>query len=378
MTSIKKIAKNLIGKLPGGNYIVFESAPVLSDNSRAVFDEMLRRGMQKKYRMYWWVNDRKADLPKFSNTGYLDLKTAWNRLRFRWITIRAKCLICCNSFLTVTNPSQTAFYLTHGTALKKLNDYYLPEGITYTLVASEQVKDVMARELRADPETVVALGYPRNDILHQPSRDLHEVFPGTFRKVVVWYPTYRQHKNGLKTDSKDGLPVLHDPDSALRLNEMAKELGILIVVKPHFAQDLSYIKQYDLSNILFIDDSFFAKNNLTSYEFVGSCDALITDYSSIFFDYLLCGKPVAVIWEDIEDYRQNPGFAMDPEVYMAGSHRIYSLADYEEFLRCLAAGRDPYREERYRLCELLNYAADGENARRVVDFIMEKANLKQI
>jgi len=375
MRSIKKILKRLIDKLPGGNYIVFESKPALSDNSKAVYDEMLRRGLHKKYRMYWWVEDKKADLPKLPNTGYLDLKTRWNSLWFRWITNRAKCQICCNSFLLASNPSQTAFYLTHGTALKKLNDYYLPEGITYTLIASDHVKDVMARELRADPDTVVALGYPRNDILHKASRDLHSVFPGDFRKVVVWYPTYRQHKNGLKTDSKDGLPVLHDTASGLRLNAIAKELGILIVVKPHFAQDLSYIKQYDLSNILFIDDRFFAENGLTSYEFVGSCDALITDYSSIFFDYLLCGKPVAVIWEDMEEYRQNPGFAMDPEVYMAGSHKIYTLADYEDFLRSLAAGEDPYGEERSRLCGLLNYAADGENARRVVDFIMEKANL---
>ena len=204
---------------------------------------------------------------------------------------------------------------------------------------------------------------------------MSQFFKGDYKKIIVWYPTFRQHKNGLKTNSANALPVLHDAQNAVALNETARKYGVLVVAKPHFAQDLSYIKQYDLSNIVFIDDDFFVKNNLSSYEFVGSCDGLITDYSSIFFDYLLCDKPVAVIWEDIDDYRNNPGFAMDPEVYMAGSHKIYTLEDFEDFLRSVAAEEDPYKEERRKLNALLNYAADGKNTQRVTDFIVEKAKL---
>ena len=361
--------------LPGGDYIVFESKPDFSDNTKAVFDEMLRRGMQNKYRLYWWVADKKADLPRFPNTGYLDKKTFLNRLQFQWITMRAKCLVCCNALLTACLPSRKAFYLTHGTALKKLKDYYISDGISYTLVASEHVRESMAKELRVAPETVVAKGYPRNDAFSGAKRDLRALFPGDFQKIVVWYPTYRQHKGGPKTNCRNGLPILHDAQAAVALNETAKQCGVLLVAKPHFVQDLSYIKSYDLSNILFIDDSFFTRNGLSSYEFVGSCDAMITDYSSIFFDYLLCDKPVAVIWEDIEEYREDPGFAMDPDVYMGGSHKIYTLADFQQFLQSLARGEDPYREERNQLNSLLNYASDGKNAQRVTDFIIEEANL---
>ncbi len=372
---IKNMLKGLLDKLPGGNYIVFESIPACSDNTRAVFDEMQRRGLHEKYRMFWWVSDRKAELPSFPKTGYLDLNTWWSRLQFRWITNRAKCLICCNRFLTSSTSAHQSFYLTHGTALKKLNDYYLPEGITYTLIASEHVKEFMARELHADPETLKALGYPRNDVLQQPNRDLHCLFPGEYKKIVVWYPTYRQNKGEKKTDSKNALPVIHDAEKAVALNEAAKELGILLVVKPHFAQNLDYIKQYALSNIQFIDDGFFMKNTISSYEFVGSCDALITDYSSIYFDYLLCDKPVAVVWEDIEEYRKSPGFAMDPEFYMKGAHKIYTLPDFREFLSCLAEENDLYRQDRLEINALVNFAEDGKNSQRVVDFIMEKAKL---
>lgn len=364
-----------IDNFPGKKAIVFESLPNFADNTRPVFDEMMRRGLDKTYTMYWWVSKKDAALPEYPNVKYLYTGSFWGKLRYRWVTIRAKALICCNNFLPEKHPRQKAFYLTHGTALKGLNGYFAPEGISYMLVASEHVRPTMARDFHVAPEGVYALGYPRNDVLTRPGRDLKKVFSGDFRKVVVWYPTFRQHKNGAKTGVSSGLPVLHDAQAAIRLNAVAKENGVLIVAKPHFAQDLSYIKAYDLSNILFIDDSFFVKNGLSSYEFVGSCDAMITDYSSIFFDYLLCDKPIAVIWEDIEEYRKNPGFSMDPDVYMSGSHKIYTLEDYEDFLRSVAGGQDPYREERNRLCALLNYAADGENARRVTDFIIEKANL---
>lgn len=372
---IRKTAKWILDNFPGGNHIVFESKPDFSDNTKAVFDEMLRRGMQKKYRMYWWVADKKAELPHFPNTRYLDQKTFWNRLQFEWVTLRARCLICCNDYLCVRLPSRRSFYLTHGTALKKLNDYYVPEGVSYTMLASDHVKAPMAREFHVVPEKLMALGYPRNDALHKSARDLHSLFPGEFQKVAVWYPTYRQHKNGIKTDAQNALPVLHDARAAIALNEAAKKYGVLLVAKPHFAQDISYITQYDLSNIRFIDDRFFAEHHISSYEFVGSCDALITDYSSIYFDYLLCDKPVAVVWEDIEDYRKNPGFALDPDFYMKGAHKIYDLPDFTEFLRCLMEGDDRYRQERQEINALVNYAADGKNAERVVDFIVAQTGL---
>lgn len=375
VSKLKETIKKSIAMLPGKKYIVFESKPNFSDNTRAVFDEMVRRGLDKKYKLYWYVTDGDAVLPGHPEVGFLNANSFWGLQRYRWVTLRAKALICCNAFLMEGHSLQKAFYLTHGTALKKLKDYRVPEGISYMLIASEHVRPTMARDFHMAPDTVYALGYPRNDVLTQPGRDLKQVLCGDFRKVIVWYPTFRQHKGGSKTGAANALPVVHDAAAAVRLNTAAKENGVLIVVKPHFAQDISYITKYDLSNILFIDDSFFEKNGLSSYEFVGSCDALITDYSSIFFDYLLCDKPIAVIWEDIAEYRENPGFSLDPETYMRGSHKIYTLEDFQRFLESVAREEDPWREERNQLNALMNYASDGKNAQRVTDFIIEKAKL---
>lgn len=375
MRRIKAVIKWILRHLPAGNYIVLESVPDLSDNTKAVYEEMIRQGFHKKYRMFWWVNGPAEDLPKLPNTAYLRQDTWLHRFIFRWITCRAKCLISCNNALEVTFPFQKSFYLTHGTALKKLNNYYLPEGISYTLIASEAVKEVMVRELKGKADTFFALGYPRNDVLQSANTDLKALFGPEYQKIVVWYPTFRQHKGGHKTAAINALPILYDTEQAVRLNEVACKCGLLIVIKPHFAQDLSYIKDYNLSNIRFIDDRFFKIHKIDSYTFVGSCDALITDYSSIYFDYLLCDKPVAVIWEDIGDYRIKPGFAMDPEQCMAGAEKIYTIHDFEAFLRNVAEDNDPCAQERRRINLHFNYSADGKNSERVVAFIKEKAAL---
>lgn len=372
---IKKVLKAILNKLPGGNYIVFESLPLLADNTRAVFDEMLRRGMQRKYRFCWIVKEKNRDLPQFPNTEYICTKGFWNELRYNWVTLRAKCIVCCNVFVPARLPRTKSVYLTHGTTVKKLNGYVLPEGIHYTLVAGEGLRQLMAQELCGDSDTFYALGYPRNDVLTQPDCDLHKYLEGDFDKVIVWYPTFRQHQNGIQSKAGNALPILHDPEKAQRLNEVARANRVLVVIKPHFAQDLRYIQACELSNIRFIDDAFFTKNGISSYAFVGSCDALISDYSSIYFDYLLCDKPQAVVWEDLEDYRQAPGIAIDLDHYMMGAEKVYTPEQLEQFVIDVAQGVDRLQSQRAQICGEVNYARDGKNAARVTDFIVENCGL---
>ena len=119
----------------------------------------------------------------------------------------------------------------------------------------------------------------------------------------------------------------------------------------------------------------FELNKITSYEFIGSCDALITDYSSVYFDYLLSNKPVAAVWEDIEEYRKNPGFAIDVDYYMKAAHKIYDLSDFKDFICQIETNEDRYKDERLEISKLVNYSNDGNNVKRVVDFIVEKAKL---
>ncbi len=373
---MKTALKRLLSAIPTKKLIVFESSPDLSDNTKAVFDEMIRRNLNDTYRMVWLVSKKHDGLPKLKNVSYCD--QGFNSRSFAWWYYRlfAKANICCNGFLPTFRKGQTSFYLTHGTAIKSVRNYYtvLP-GIDYMLIDGEGTRDMMAYELNYDVNKIYALGFPRNDILVKSSRDVHALFPGHEQdKIAVWYPTFRQHKNGLTATAK-ALPFLHDEEQAAKLNELAKAAGVLLVLKPHFAQDISKIKACNFSNILFINDSFFAEHDISSYEFIAGCDAMISDYSSVYFDYLLCDKPIGLVWEDYEEYKRTVSFAIDMDRYMKAGEKIYTIDDFAVFLQNLSSGTDPLKAERAEVCAWANYSRDGESAKRVVDFIVDKAKL---
>lgn len=376
MSFVKTLAKKIINRLPTKKLIIFESTPDLSDNTKAVFDEMIKRGLNEKYKMLWLLKKEPSDsLPKIKNVSYIKMENSKKILLIKYM---ARCFICCNDWLESLRAGQTSFYLSHGTTIKSLSGYYneFPDRMDYCLSAGEDVAFLCESEFGAPKEKIFSLGFPRNDILVTADRDLCPLFADCdFEKIIVWYPTYRQHQNGGVVSGGSSLPIIHDSDAAVALNEYAKEKKVLIVLKPHFAQDVSYVKDMGLSNIRFIDDSFFVKNGISSYEFVGSCDALITDYSSIYYDFTLCNKPIALIWEDYEEYKKVPGFAEGVDSLLEGGERIYTLPELCDFVGEVADGEDKLCDVRAEICKKVNFNADGNSSKRVVDFIIDKAKL---
>ncbi len=373
MSFLKNKIKHIMYLLSPKKSIVFESCPDLSDNSKAVFDEMIKRGLNKKYNLVWLLFDNNKDkYPKIRNVKYIQKGDK----SYSWYSSFAKCFICCNRFLVQNNSYQKSYFLTHGMYVKKPTSYYtMPEKMDYCFSSSEGLKEIQAKALNVPMDKMVCLGYPRNDILTKQPVDLHSIFGEEFSKIVVWYPTFRQHNSGMGTGSAHSVPVIWDENNAVQLNETAKENNVLVVLKPHFAQDTSKIKALNLENIKLIDDNFFIENKITSYEFIAACDALITDYSSVYFDYTLCDKPIGLVWEDYEDYEKNPGFALDMQYYMKGGVKIYNLRDFQEFLKDVSLGNDTLQKERHEIAEISNYSTDGKSSERVVDFIVNTAKL---
>lgn len=348
-------------------YIVFESIPDYSDNTRAVFDEMIRRGLKNHYKFIWLCTKSNIVIP------IEGVKCVHNRIFQLYYIIRSKCLISCNTFIYSFGHYQKAIYLCHGVPIKTFG-YKAPAGIDYVIGLSAVTNLIQSRELSIDVNKILTLGYPRNDSLYSKSRkEIGQFFDGEFNKIIIWYPTFRQHcSSNIPSATKYSIPIIHNPEDAIQINEIAKAENVLIVLKPHFSQDTSFIKDLSLSNILFIDDRFFLINNITSYELVGACDALITDYSSVYFDYLLCNKPVAAIWEDIDEYRKNRGFAIDVDYYMKGAVKIMNVDDYTLFIRQVANGIDSFSKQREEILDVVHKYKDNKSAKRVVDFIEDK------
>lgn len=375
---MKKILNKLIKSLPAWTlrrYIVFESVPDCSDNTRAVFDEMIRRGLNKKYKMIWLIKDEKHQI-----RGIHNVKCVHNASRARqWYLLNAKCLISCNQKLHSYRTGQYSIYLGHGMPIKSLRVACptLTDDITNWLSMSPKMTEIFSYEFNMPADRGVSLGYPRNDEFYRERVDLHHLFNVDFDKIIVWYPTFRQNPGGISaSDSNIALPIIHNTQNAIELNEFAKQHKLLVVLKPHFAQDVSCLLDLNLPYIQFINDEFLFEHHVSSYQFVNACDALLTDYSSIYFDFLITDKPIGLTWEDYDDYKKRPGFAIDMDDYMAGGEKIYSQKDLLDFLTHVTNGQDDLKSERARIHQIVQEHHDGQSARRVVDFILQKISKK--
>lgn len=366
--------------------ILFESKPAFSDNSKAVFDELVRRGYDRKYHLIWFVDEHQAAIFHRGKIILFDprkRRTIFEKIRNYVFFYHIKCTICSNSFLDFQEDDSKEdkkqylrFYLSHGIPIKSVKEYYTVRGrADYLLSPSQSMNALMATEFGISEENVIATGFARNDVFSLPPIDLNAILKSPFKKVIIWYPTYRQNKNGTIDTGGDSLPLIHDERFAELLNDTARECNVLLIVKPHFMQDVSKIHKLQLDHIRLIDDSFFEKNDLTSYQMLAASDALITDYSSVYYDYTLRDRPICVIWEDVDSYRKFPGFAVNLETMLTGAEKVYTIEELCEFVRRVANGVDRVRNERRVIRDLVHYSTDGRNAERSADYIVRMARL---
>ncbi len=359
------------------NYILFESSPDFSDNTLFVFNELVKRGVNKKYKLIWVLNNAdNINKNKFSDVKNVKIISRKSKKYKFYYSFTAKLLICCNIFFIKRSKKQKAVFLGHGAAIKDVRGKYeVPESYSDDkgMTLSDFTAKYDSKTLNAPSDFMLSLGYPRNDILFNEKIDLESFFNVKADKFIYWLPTFRQHCiDEERKCSSIAIPVIHNEANAVRINEYAKSKKVVIILKPHPAQDLSYIKMLDLSNILFIDNNYLSNRDMDNYSVLASCDALLTDYSSVFYDYLLVNKPIGLCWEDIDEYRELEGLIFNDEELekvTAGCFKIYTCDDFEAFINEIALNKDSLKLKREETCGFLHKYADNNSTLRVCDYI---------
>ena len=360
------------------NVILIEAERATRENTEAVFREMLHRGMNKHYRIVL-ISDAPTAISHWKTKHVMIIKRvnygdSWTSLMLmRWLHVRACMIIDENKQLDKRTQDTAHVFLSHGSCVKSVREYYSCTPDTdYMLNQSEFWKPINEYQFKISRGKLVTLGYPRNDILFSSQLDLVELFGKKYVKVVVWYPTYRQHwkqpELGLGQKAF-GIPIMHNEEAARRINDYAAKYNILLVVKPHPVQDVSFIQDLNLDHLKIVTDQLFLDHHATSYAFLSKTDALIPDYSSVVFDYLLTGKPIALTLEDYEEYEKKVGFAIDMNLLRSCATMLDTPEDFDAYFRDLVEGNDPLREKREALLHLTNQYTDGHSTERVVDWL---------
>lgn len=379
---IKRLAKSLLKRILNASpksktKIMFESNSDFCDNTRAVYNYMIKNGYNKKYELVWCVNNPEnfndINVPNVSFTSFTDKKYIMSYIRH----LKTAGFV----FFTHTPPplvpltNQTVVNLWHGTPLKRLSGYVGAEPrFQYLLSSSDFVSDILRESFRLSPDKILTVGYPRNDLLFEffNATSPLGINKSDYTKLVLWMPTFRQSTKGKVFDctpTETGLPLAVTPIILDELNNMLNKKNMFMIIKLHPAQDELAIAKIPYSNIKLLTNTELDQNGIQLYHLVNNCDALLTDYSSIYFDYLLLNRPIGFIIDDIGEYESNRGFVVDnPLDYMPGQH-IKDIQGLYCYLNEVYEQKDFYLNTRKHILKLTNKYADNENCKRFLDTI---------
>ncbi|MCA0172872.1 bifunctional glycosyltransferase family 2 protein/CDP-glycerol:glycerophosphate glycerophosphotransferase [Bacillus sp. RAR_GA_16] len=293
-----------------------------SDSPRYIYEELLKS--DKKYQYLWVYDKQKKDIPgnpkqvrRLSPAYYYHLATSKY-----WVSNARM------PNFAIKRPETVYLQTWHGTPLKKLaadmkevrmpgtttekykrNFYREAQKWDYLVSPNDYSTKIFRRAFKFGKE-VLDVGYPRNDILYledqEKSKRQQEIkmklgIPAD-KKVILYAPTWRDDEFHGKGQYKF--------DLKLDLRKMQEKLGneYVIALRMHYLV-AEHIDTTGMSDFVY---------NLSDYGDIAELyllsDVLITDYSSVFFDFANLRRPILFFTYDIEKYRDSlRGFYMDFE-----------------------------------------------------------------
>lgn len=137
---------------------------------------------------------------------------------------------------------------------------------------------------------IIRAGLPRNEVLHRPpsSHELINTLEETKspladdKKYILWVPTF----------TPDGsIPWWHRPTVITQLSSTASNYGYTLVIKPHPYDEQKFHNTHliDFKNVIFVDP------NIDIYPDLHKFSCLITDRSSLMFDFLQLNRPILIL-----------------------------------------------------------------------------------
>jgi len=384
---IRDFAVNFFRLFPVKNAILFESFPDFNDSVYWWCDYLEKRGIEKKYKLYWIVKDNTIKrAPNGWNTGiiYSNPKTIFEFIKKYYVIFTSKFIFDGCVFVNKKRKKQVRFCFWHGAPIKRLDGIFDAfKGYDGLEIQSEWFAPFYS-EYNLDRTKFICFGLIRNDrLVSNVSFLRNNDFAKKDQRIIIWLPTYRQRSdhqsiNSIAFDgSCFGLPVIKTLDDIVVINNALKIRNIVLVIKPHPSQDLSCFEIKELSNIKVLSNEILKSQNIQLYDVLGETDALLTDYSSVYFDYLLLDRPIGLTCDDIEVYRKKAGFSFDNyennsyEENIKGTY-IRNIKDFVTFLD-IAVNGDISEDQKEAKIKYNKYT-DFKSAERYYDYLKNKYN----
>ena len=298
----------------------------------------------------------------FVSTGYGDINfipTANMKMINLWHGSGALKKIMMDDDITGKLREQTLYK-----KLKKLLFPFARDNYYSCIATSETTYKIFRSAFRTLTKRVDIIGQPRCDAfyLESPKIEFNKKLVELKQqgnKIGIYMPTHR--KEGKINFSEF---LINELDN---MNQIMKENNIIMLIKLHFyhQNDIDNLKR-EFSNIIFVKDEDVEQD---IYEILNLTDFLITDYSSIYVDYLHSKKPILFFPFDREDYINTDRALYSNYDDVTPGPVVYKWDDLYKSIIQIIYKQDDFVEERQKINNLFSLYQDGKNCERVVKWV---------
>ena len=353
-----------------------------SDNPRAIYEQMKKDPRFKDYRFIWFIKNHKE---KNIQIPGAEIKEYFSFPYFYYLSKAKYWIINCKMPTYICKkPEQVYLQTWHGTPLKRLaHDIIAPEDATfyrsgvsfekmchsydvdverynYMISPNKFCTEVFQTSFRIDRERLIETGYPRNDFITNATIKEIEQLKKKFhlpldKKIVLYAPTWRDNSY---------VTAGYTFELEANFHKWKEILGdeYVVVFKPHYLIINKYEGDHSLDGFLYSINADSEINEL----YVLS-DILITDYSSVFFDYAVLNRPIYFYMYDLEQYKDElRGFYLD--IYTELPGKIY-----EDESKMLLDIKDHIYDYSFleKFNERFNSEQTGNCAQKVIDIVFK-------
>ena len=371
------------------NYIVYEAFSGLGilDNPRAIFTQLLEDPTFEYCTHIWSIADMdmaKDNIKEFEGLENVKFVQRESEEYYRYLA-SSKYLISNSTFgyFFVKRPEQVYINTWHGVPTKYMGYDHAVErvenargparnflGADFLVSANEFMTDVMYKQAyKLDGlfnGKILEVGHPRSDLLI--NADTNKVFKKlnnlgikTDKKIILYAPTWKGNLyNQLEYD------VNEFKETVKKFSENINQDEYRIYLRVHYFLYKFLAQDHELKDILI---HFTIDTN----ELLSVVDVLISDYSSIFFDFLVTGRPIVFYVPDLKEYESGRGLYV-PVSTLPGIVSS-SLEEIATSLGAICENREEYREfYRPQWEDMVNwciYNDDGMSTKRLINIIFK-------
>lgn len=371
MTKVLPVSKNVI---------VFESnvGRNYTGNPRYIYEYMLTQGLDNKYRLVWSLEDTDTKIP-----GNVKKVHRTRPAYFYYMAIAKVWVADCRQPMWLRKREGVTYIQTwHGTPLKKLaldmdvlsmggntdvqkyHDNFVANTKTWDYLISQNAFSTETfRRCFAFDKTMLEIGYPRNDILINHNNPAYinkmkeQLGLPLDKKIILYAPTWRDDQYYKKSIYKFVSEMDYD-----KMKQCLGEEYVLLVKFHYLVRDnIDWSKYGDF--IYELDEH----QDIAPLYLVSDC--LITDYSSVMFDYSILRRPMFFFAYDIENYKNNlRGFYFD-FLATAPGPIVESTDDLVDAIKNY--NEDEWKDKYDAFAKRYNHADDGNASKKVVSVILE-------